>query len=811
MRNLVLFFMLMISAKMNAQQSYISLVADKDSGGGVAGYCLSGHSLQNFQTKFVDPVAGCVNGYTYAYYYIASRDRIEPNQGNNINKYGFKMTGGLGLNNFIFMLNAWGFNARDVKITFGESSLGNDAQNADWFIRSNSLESRIYHPAPNNQRVEIWLGNHLLIYCNLPEMLINIDYQDRANCSDDLVSGRTNFARAYNAVFNGVDNRPAAVQAVADALLQDIGNKGIGLQFESLTSSIINGFVVPNNIQCPNNQAINPSIGNFFVGNAKIVFGTAPIDSNTTNPIPSPNACTTLQYAAYSTANGEWLHINDNGNPVLSIFDNLHMGNIDVVYNTTNNIRSNNGIEYMGRDIIINSTDEPAEYAKVRLYFTAQEWASFMAANDGDMNDVNDLLDITKIAITRTCDLDCQAGLNPNGFGEFIAPTEIGIFNNGFYVDFYTSRFGHFYIHGAGGLATLLPYPPSPQGVNGNCIINGTTNLTAPIQNIPNGMSIVWVSNDENIARVATGAQQTTGVVTAVANGNTWVSYYVLAAPNCKQISPGTQYSVNPVIVWPITGANSVCIGSTEQLSTNSHNGVWSSVAGRATVNNAGVITGQSAGVATIRYTVRRADGCTGFASKNVNVFALPSIPSIKYAPGTINPQAAGTGYNICLNRNFDVIGSPVGGVFSSSDPAILSVTRNFGFNVHTYNVRTLSLGKANVTYVYTDNHGCSNSRTINTKVINCPSPKGVATNEFNSKHNYTLYPNPATFEIKINIDYLEGNGHIVITDLLGKTVKQQNLSLGINTIDISNLSKGMYITNIVTQQGKQTEKLIIQ
>ncbi|WP_193372059.1 Ig-like domain-containing protein, partial [Pedobacter agri] len=52
-------------------------------------------------------------------------------------------------------------------------------------------------------------------------------------------------------------------------------------------------------------------------------------------------------------------------------------------------------------------------------------------------------------------------------------------------------------------------------------------------------------------------------------------------------------------------GTNTVCVGSTTQYSNSTSGGVWSSSnTAVATVNASGLVTGVSAGTATIIYTV---------------------------------------------------------------------------------------------------------------------------------------------------------------------------------------------------------------
>ncbi|MFY7965299.1 MAG: T9SS type A sorting domain-containing protein [Chitinophagaceae bacterium] len=41
--------------------------------------------------------------------------------------------------------------------------------------------------------------------------------------------------------------------------------------------------------------------------------------------------------------------------------------------------------------------------------------------------------------------------------------------------------------------------------------------------------------------------------------------------------------------------------------------------------------------------------------------------------------------------------------------------------------------------------------------------------------------------------------------------MKTQSLSMGSNTIDVSSFAKGMYSVSIITEQGKETKKIIVE
>ena len=43
------------------------------------------------------------------------------------------------------------------------------------------------------------------------------------------------------------------------------------------------------------------------------------------------------------------------------------------------------------------------------------------------------------------------------------------------------------------------------------------------------------------------------------------------------------------------------------------------------------------------------------------------------------------------------------------------------------------------------------------------------------------------------------------------QTNKTQPLSMGINTVDVSRLSKGMYLISTITNEEKTTKKLVVE
>ncbi len=187
----------------------------------------------------------------------------------------------------------------------------------------------------------------------------------------------------------------------------------------------------------------------------------------------------------------------------------------------------------------------------------------------------------------------------------------------------------------------------------------------------------VWSSASTNIATV-----NATGIVTGVAAGTSVISYTV-TANGCSTTANQT-VTVNALpVVAAITGTTAVCVGSNTALSNTTVGGVWSSASTNiATVNASGIVTGVAAGSSVVSYTVT-ASGCSTTATQTVMVSAAPVIAAI-------------TGSNnVCLGLTTTLNNATVAGVWSSSNPAVASVTNGI--------VVGESIGNASIIYTVTD------------------------------------------------------------------------------------------------------------
>ncbi len=348
---------------------------------------------------------------------------------------------------------------------------------------------------------------------------------------------------------------------------------------------------------------------------------------------------------------------------------------------------------------------------------------------------------------------------------------------------------------------TVIPSPSiQPIKNSAGTTITSTTmcNIGSILRYYCSTQNGVWSSNSPGIASV-----DNKGIITANSNGLATISYSITSVNGCVSSSSLDVRVAQEATPNPISGVNSICVGNTTSLATSSTGGVWSSVNNRGTINLSGVFTGVNAGAGEVRYTTTNVYSCSAYVSYPVTVNAIPNIPTINYASGTTNPQSGAPSGSFCVGRVFTVVGTPSGGAWTST--GVASITNG---GIVTIN----AVGAGSIKYTYTTPAGCFSSRTIGGSGYSCAA-RGVVGDSQSSMVNsqWTMYPNPAKSFLNINVETLVGNGNIVITDLYGKTIRTQNLSMGTNTINIANLSKGLYFVSTITNEGKTTKKLVVE
>ncbi len=231
----------------------------------------------------------------------------------------------------------------------------------------------------------------------------------------------------------------------------------------------------------------------------------------------------------------------------------------------------------------------------------------------------------------------------------------------------------------ATGAMSINPVPGTISGAGIICV-GSTTTMTVS----PGGGT--WSSADTTIAAVAAG----TGVVTGIATGGTTITYTL----------PGGCYSTATISINPIpatiTGGTSVCIGSTSTLSTTTPGGTWSSSSTAiATIGTTGLLTGISAGTATVTYLLPT--GC--YRTVTVNVVSSPAPIT---GPGTV-----------CVFGTMTLADATPGGTWISSNPALAPIGSSSGL------VTGVSVGTLTISYSL--GGGCFTTTTIGVDPLPAP------------------------------------------------------------------------------------------
>jgi uncharacterized protein YjdB/RPA family protein len=143
-----------------------------------------------------------------------------------------------------------------------------------------------------------------------------------------------------------------------------------------------------------------------------------------------------------------------------------------------------------------------------------------------------------------------------------------------------------------------------------------------------------------------------------------------------------------------IIGDSTVCAGLYITLTDTTSGGTWMATNGHATVAS-GVVTGVSAGVDTIRYSVTNSFG-TALVTKVITVSPLPSAGSISGAS------------SVCISATTTLTDSVSGGTWSSSNTSVATVSTTgvvtgvtAGVDTISYTV-TNSCGSASTTMIVT-------------------------------------------------------------------------------------------------------------
>ncbi|HEY4538466.1 MAG TPA: M36 family metallopeptidase, partial [Faecalibacter sp.] len=115
----------------------------------------------------------------------------------------------------------------------------------------------------------------------------------------------------------------------------------------------------------------------------------------------------------------------------------------------------------------------------------------------------------------------------------------------------------------------------------------------------------------------------------------------------------------------------------------------------------------------------------------------------------------------------------------------------------------------------YSADQGSSNSRIDGTAAYDMPPAEvldcTLATSDLTSNESFKLFPNPAKDIVHFYDETLKGDVKVEIVDMVGRVVSSATVKLenNRNSVDTSNLPKGVYVLKFTTDNGTITKKLI--
>jgi hypothetical protein len=211
-----------------------------------------------------------------------------------------------------------------------------------------------------------------------------------------------------------------------------------------------------------------------------------------------------------------------------------------------------------------------------------------------------------------------------------------------------------------------------------------------------------WKSLNPSIATV----NASTGLVTGISDGIATIRYVVAAAGGCVD-SLDIQVTIRPLPILSIVGSNSICIGTTTQLTSNEASGTWTSLnPSVATVDVNGVVSGIATGTTRFIFT-SSTTGCSD-TTATVTVGSFPSVSPIT-APLPV----------VCRNNYLQLSNSTAGGTWSLSNGNAIMVS---GPNVMPLVLQGVAEGQVYVTYTVGVGT-CQSKATYSVKVVPTTPP----------------------------------------------------------------------------------------
>jgi len=252
----------------------------------------------------------------------------------------------------------------------------------------------------------------------------------------------------------------------------------------------------------------------------------------------------------------------------------------------------------------------------------------------------------------------------------------------------------------------------------------------------------------------------------------------------CASQSANATLTINALPTVSVS-APAVCAGTTATVTANpgvagTYTYTWTVPSGTAPTTSSfnPTVAGQYSVVITNPTTLCSSQS----ANVTLTINPLPAVPTI-----TANgPTTFCSGGNVVLT-------SAASNGYSWSNQAT------------TQAITVAASGSYSVTI--TDGNGCSNVSVPTLVTVN-----DCAGIEENSNNTFVVYPNPANETINVTFSNLSDNGTVQLFTAEGKVIESKDISNSMTaTFDVVNLTSGVYYVVITSDNGRVSQKVIIE
>jgi gliding motility-associated-like protein len=251
----------------------------------------------------------------------------------------------------------------------------------------------------------------------------------------------------------------------------------------------------------------------------------------------------------------------------------------------------------------------------------------------------------------------------------------------------------------AGTLDVTVTDPPITGILSGTQLIceTGTSTFTSTVA------GGTWVSADPSVATIDLNS----GAIDGISAGSSVMTYTVTGTGGCTDVSDDLTLTVSALPDPGIlSGTNAICLGDVSTFSSTVAGGAWSSASPAvATIDaNTGAIASLTVGASIMSYTVTGVNECAGFTNADTRTLTVTAPPDAGSLSGN---------QDICADGSTTFVPTVVGGLWSTSDPAIATVVGGL--------VSGVSGGTAAISYTITGTGGCadvSTTRDVNVTAI---------------------------------------------------------------------------------------------